>query len=50
LSTLPEQLDPLDAAASSPAEAPQIARAVAEDDDDAQTRHRIERSKSSPRS
>jgi O-antigen/teichoic acid export membrane protein len=45
LSTLPEQLDPLDAAASSPAEAPQIARAVAEDDDDAQTRHRIERSK-----
>ena len=47
MSTIPEQLDPLDAAASSPAEAPQIARAVADGDDgaDAQTRHRIERSK-----
>jgi len=47
LSTIPEQIDPLDGAASSPAEAPQLARALGqqEDDDDAQTRHRMERSK-----
>jgi O-antigen/teichoic acid export membrane protein len=42
LSTLPEQIDPLDGAASSPAEAPVLEDALGADE---QTRHRIERSK-----
>jgi O-antigen/teichoic acid export membrane protein len=45
LSTIPEQLDPLDPAASSPAEAPQLARVLDYDGNDEQTRRRIERSK-----
>jgi O-antigen/teichoic acid export membrane protein len=45
LSTIPEQIDPLDGAASSPAAAARLARATAIHDNDSHARHRAHRSR-----